>query len=275
MPPPARPTVGGGMQINGYELDDLISQVFSHYERFTATSIKRELDRLHSALNEVPGPLFISLGENCGPGLRLRAAGAQTLGSQFFDNLVVPIGDVSNVIRQGFSDILQIKNLSIGVWEGQDSVIDNKYNTFYHHYFHLLPMEKEKKRDDNGVSVRRIDEADIPLFIPVVRAQFEYLAEKFIIIAGSPVRKNYVLRKVDGTLPTREEVLSLREAIVGAGGVNFRIVIIHSEPHRHEEARALAACDPNSLSVHCIEERAERWGDVTDWQGMVQREVGG
>lgn len=260
-------------KVNGYSLKDLEDQLFQHYSSHTASNIERQLERVRQLLADAGGQsIFVSLGENCGPALRLGAVGAPALGAQFFDNLVTPLDGVAALITDGFANILRLRNLRIGVWETNDSVYDEAYEMFYHHYFCLSPTELEKSWHDAGGRRRRIDEADIPLFYPAVRAQFEYLAEKFALVARSAMRKHYVLRKVAGELPTSGEVSALRRALDVQGAANARLVIVHSDPATAAQVADLTG-EAKGSAVYLIPETGERWGSDADWQHLVDAEL--
>jgi hypothetical protein len=232
--------------------------------RFTASSIEKQLSEVARRLSSYPkeAPIYLSIGENCGPAIKLRQAGLSALGSGFFDNLVIPIESTIRLLDEDFSRILTLRNLSIGMWEGNDSVFDKSHNIFFHHYFHKHGEEKTISRD--GRLHRRIDEEDIPLFLPSVMAQFEYLAEKMRMILRSPHRKFLVVRRVNGAPIQRQVTGRLGETLSRLGAMDTAVAVVHSRPIAPE-------CGDVDSAIHrFIPEHGERWGDRLAWVAAFQ-----
>src|SRR5947209_3191313 len=60
---------------------------------FTPSAVRSRLENLPARLTELERaghPVFVALGENCGPATKLREIGERQAGGNFFDNLVVP-----------------------------------------------------------------------------------------------------------------------------------------------------------------------------------------
>ena len=210
-------------------------------------------------LASATGEIFTSIGENCGAGFQMRNAGVFTMGSNFFDNTVIRIENLPHIIRREFSDMLSLRNLTIGCWETHDSVFDGLYQLFFHHYF-MPGGGIEKHHGDTGA--RRIDPQDIPLFLPIVRGQFEYLAAKFLKIARSDRKKNYVIRNVEGRAFPEDALDEVRRALSDIGAVNFSLI------------QVVTYFDGPQISSNYghwnIAEVDERWGDKADWLAYSQ-----
>lgn len=245
--------------INDYSIQDLERGYFAHLSEFSYSKIRSRLDLLRQTLASASQPIFVSLGENCGPGTRMRESGINTLGSNFFDNLVIKAEDMPRLIRADFSDILSLVNLRIGTWEDHDSVFDEKYNIFFHHYFYLRGGLHKERPDGTGAVRRIIDEADIPLFLAPVRAQFEYLAIKFRMILRSDRLKVYVIRNVNGGGISQTALGNIGDALSAAGGRNFTLVQVVSDPN--EQA---------GKNTFYIPERDARWGEAEAWRAMAE-----
>ena len=205
----------------------------------------KRLQALELNLANWPTPLHISLGENCGCGVKLRAVGASSLGSSFFDNIVVDRHQLIRLIDCDFSDILMDGNLRIGSWEGQDSVKDHAYDCFYHHYFYKAGHER--RRSDG---TRLIEFHDIATYLPEIREQFLYLAEKFRRIVRSSVWKMLHLRRVNGEAVEQAFQDELSFALRSFGARNFHICFVTNE---------------------MIPEHGVRWGPDEVWQDLVQK----
>jgi hypothetical protein len=244
--------------LNGYPLKLIEDQIFSRFSTFTATTIRLKIIKLNERLNQAREPVYISIGENCGPAVKLRGANLQALGASYFDNIVIPIDSFIELIKNDFNGVLSLSNLAVSSWEGHDSVINDRYKIYFHHYFHIRGSDNEKSRlEEGGVRARRIDEADIPLFLPEVMAQFEYLQFKFKLIMHSGLKKYCIVRRVNGELVDRNVSRLIYDTLVGYGANNFEIRIIHSQT-------------PNDVDfdegIHkFIPVQGERWGSTNAW----------
>lgn len=252
--------------LNDYAFGDLNAQIFSKLETFTKSYIDDALAKLRIQLDDYPqdGPAIpISIGENCGPGVKIREMGLTPLGSMFFDNLVCPVPSVIELFRNDFRDLLQLKNLRISQWETHDSVFDDAYGIFYHHYFHLRPMRLEKSHiNADGTRRRRIDEADIPLFLPLVASQFNYLSEKMRLVIRAKAPKQFLLRKVCGETICDDMVSLLVRTLKSSGARNFQLKVVFSQGlPDHLVARK---------ELYHIPEQGVRWGDTDQWQLMCE-----
>lgn len=252
--------------LNGYPFSAIDEQVFSKLQECTASSIQASIARFRDRLSEIPvdsPPIPVSLGENCGPGIKIRDADQSPLGAMFFDNLVCPISSTIELFKEDFRGILSLQNLRVSKWEGSDSVFDDRYGVYYHHYFHLRPQRMEKSWYDNGIRRRRIDEADIPLFLPVVASQFAYLTEKLRLLLRSEHHTTLYLRRVEGEVVGCGLLSSLAHALKSWGAVNSDIRVIYSDrsipEHHAPEAH------------YYIPEVGGRWGDVSRWKEVFVR----
>jgi hypothetical protein len=77
--------------LNGYRLNAIDDNIFSRLNEFTAEKIEFNIKKMKMRIDAHEGPIFVPLGENCGPGVKLRQAGLMSLGSGYFDNIVVPL----------------------------------------------------------------------------------------------------------------------------------------------------------------------------------------
>ncbi len=243
--------------VSGYALQDLQSAVFSRLDQLTGTRIRKQVDRFTDELESAErcgAPVFISVGENCGPALRLQEASAPSLGGGFFDFLVLRPGALERLLHDDFAHMLMLKNLQVGLWEGNESVYDDHYGVWYHHLFHL-PQEKQRNH------ARAIDETDIPLLLSVARSQFEYLHEKLRLALRSPLPKILVYRAVDGQpLPARR-VVDLSRALEQYGARNWSLAVVYSAGELEPAVADLHHRIPEPDNV--------RWGDVQDWRHLV------
>jgi hypothetical protein len=212
-------------------------------------------DRLAALSSDHP-PVLISLGENCGPAVKLREIGLMELGANFFDNTVIRHPATASLIAREFSGLFNRDNLIIGTWETIDSVYDTSGKIFFHHEFHIAG--REKMRLVNGVHVRTITSDDIDEFLPAVRDKFEYMAIKFLTIARHRIRKTYLVREVNGSPLTESQMGVLRKAIASIGGRNFDLLVIHSHG---------AAIESHMF----IEENGARWGAAEDWRAVASQ----
>lgn len=246
-------------EISGYNLDVIERFFVNRLPSCTAQAINAKLLQVDETIGSTTGDIFISIGENCGAGFQMRNAGVATLGSNFFDNTVIRVDNLPHIIRSEFRDMLSLRNLTIGNWETHDSVFDELYQLFFHHYF-MPGGGIEKHYSDTGS--RRIDAQDIPLFLPIVRGQFEYLAAKFFKIARSDLKKYYVIRNVEGRALPEEALDEVSKALVDAGAVNFSLI------------QVVTYFDGPQVSTRYghwnIAEVAERWGDKADWLACSQ-----
>lgn len=253
--------------INGYAINDLNTQIFSKMETFTKSHIDEALKKIHIQLNDYPQdgpPIPISIGENCGPGVKIREMGLTPIGSMFFDNLVCPISSAIEIFRNDFRDLLQLRNLRISQWETHDSVFDDAYGIFYHHYFHLRPLRLEKSHIyENENRRRRIDEADIPLFLPLVASQFNYLSEKMRLVMRSPAPKQFIFRKVHGEIICNDMKSLLERTLENSGARNFKVKVVFSQ---NLPDHLLAGKD-----LYHIPEKGVRWGDTEKWKLMCEK----
>jgi len=250
--------------INEYDPKQINQFVFSQYTQTSYQANRERLELLNSNLKKrTNNTIFISLGENCGPSICLKKAGLDTLGSSYFDNIVTPTDTLSQLFRSSFSDTLQLTNLTIGTWEGQDSVFDEATGIYFHHYFHLRGAETKFSTDpETGVAKRIIDHSDIPLFYPLVKSQFEYLAQKFLIIARHDAPKVYVIRRIDGNPLKAEKIQAINEALKDAGAVNFRLAQVINESSRSQ----VEPIDAPNIITWPIEMSTERWGARKSWR---------
>lgn len=244
--------------LNGYDIGVVKGQIFDRLESFTAKFIRQKILETENRINAHDGPIYLSFGENCAPGVKLRQAGLQNLGSGYFDNLVAPIESIVNILDADFAGMLGLSNLVIARWENHDSVFNDLYKVYFHHYFHPRQMEFEKDDLSEGVRRRRIEDADIPLFIPEVMAQFEYLRAKMQIVLRSERFKYVVIRRVHGE-PVESALSSeLHAALNRYGARNFELRIVHSVEIRGEGFDA---------DLHrFIPEDGERWGPSDSWR---------
>lgn len=248
-------------RVNGYPVKEIEKQILAKLDYYTSSFIKEKLASLQTRLSQETGKtIYLSIGENCGPAKRMKAAGLHLFGSNFFDNIVCSTSSFIKIIEADFSDILSISNLSVKTWEGNDSVCDGLYGVLYHHCFHLNPIESEKSRyDNNGKKWRAIEERDIPLFLAQVRSQYEYLRVKFRMVMRSPIRKILVSRKVDGRGYKKDEIEGIERALLNFGAQNCRLISI-------ETTDPISGINQTDSRYYRIPERAERWGDLSDWQ---------
>lgn len=251
--------------INGYNRSAIETSLFQRLDDCTGSSIRMRLSAFSQRLMIATEPVWMSIGENCAAGVKLKAASLQTLGSNFFDNLVTPEDAVVALLDSNFSEILRLKNLEIRRWENHDSVFDSLYGIFFHHYFFIRDPQLEKKDYSEGTMRRRIDEADVPLFLSLVQAQFEYLADKFRMILRSELPKILVQRSVSAKPISEDGAAKLCNALVRFGAKRFKVLNVHSSS---EEA---APRDVNVLTrtVYIAEELC-RWGTNEDWQRLRQ-----
>jgi hypothetical protein len=220
----------------------------------THDSIRARKKRFAKRLEDFTASrIFISIGENCGPGIKFRDAGLNLLGSQFFDNIVVNPDSVIKLLDADFADMFLLPDLLVDRWEGHQSVYNDRYEIFFHHYFYLQQI----KFDEAGY--RRIDSADIPLLLSIVQAQFEYLAFKFRSIVRSRVRTVLTMRRVDGAPVAPTVLADLRRALDRYGAVETAVIAVHS----YGEGGGDNYCIP--------ETDAERWGTVADWNNLSKR----
>jgi hypothetical protein len=76
----------------------------------THDSIRARKKRFAKRLEDFTAPkIFISIGENCGPGIKFRDAGLNLLGSQFFDNIVVNSESVIKLLDADFADVSPVR----------------------------------------------------------------------------------------------------------------------------------------------------------------------
>lgn len=249
--------------LNGYSAADLQNQVFSQLSGSTRSTILARVAEFEAQLRAYPvssQPVPVSLGENCGPGVKIRETQCNPLGAFFFDNIVAPIPSIIQLFQKDFQGLLQLQNLRIGQWERNDSVFDESYDIFFHHYFHLRPMRLEKSHIDGEKRRRRIDEADIPLFLPIVSAQFAYLTAKLRLLLRSEIPKLLCLRRVQGRPVDHDLLLLLEKVLRDWGARNFEFVVIHSDA-----SLSKASALPNH---HFIPETATRWGQQEVWRQL-------
>lgn len=248
------------MKISGYELRDL-SGYFEAVPTFTASSIRQKLEDSRSRLATFEASrqsVVLSLGENCGAGVKLKEARIANFGSNFFDNLVCPIDSAIKLFYNDFTEFMRLKNLVISSWEDNDSVFETCYIVYFHHYFHLRG-ESEKRRPD-GSGRRYIEEGDISLFFPAVASQFEYLVEKLRILLRSDVHKTVFFREVYGRLPETAKLAQLQAAMASWGARNITLVTVCSG-------------DYGLLSwPHIrIDEDDTRWGTAEKWAAAADK----
>ena len=247
--------------INGYPAVTLRALLLDRLGDCTPSAIRRRLLAAEQRLNAADGPTFIALGETCAPSVRLRELGVPMLGGGFFDNLVTPVESVVRLLDEDFGQLLQLRNLVVGRWENHDSVLDSRYVVFFHHYFHLRGAH-EKDDLSEGARRRRIDEADIPLFLPAVLAQFEYLTAKLRLVLRAPQRKILVLRLATGGPLPRAASIRLTQALERFGARNAEMRVAHATP--------LPAGDFCDASLHrLVPEDGERWGAAQAWRAVV------
>ena len=248
--------------INGYPAHEIETHYLANLTDYTASSIRSRIELLKNKIAENAQPVFVSLGENCGPGNRMRDAGVNTMGSNYFDNLVVRVENIPKILDCDSSGVLSLKSLSVGRWEAHDSVYDEEFAIYFHHYFHL-PGRLEKDSMERGYRTRRIDEADIPLFLSQVRAQFEYLAVKFRLIAEAPFRKVYVVRQVEGGEMEESSLIPLEQALASFGAKNFELVQVVSRTDSTQPR-------DRHFRLVSILENGERWGSLSEWKAMSE-----
>ena len=249
-------------RINGYPADILRERLLDRLSEFTPSSIARRLQRAEARLAAADLPIVVTLGEDCGPAVRLREAGMLSLGGGFFDNLVAPVDGVIRLLDEDFAQLLSVRNLLVARWENHDSVLDSRYGVFFHHHFHVRGPEYEKS-DGVGEGRRRlIEERDIPLFLPSVLAQFGYLAAKMRLILRAPQPKLLVLRRFGGAPLPLALSFRLRQALDRFGTRNAELRVVHSRP--------LPAGEMWDPGVHrAIDDAAERWGSAADWRRLA------
>lgn len=252
--------------INGYPAAILRERLFDRLGDYTASSIARRLREAEARLVAQPAAIPIAFGEDCGPGVKLREAGRAVLGGGFFDNLVAPIDSAIRLLDEDFAHLLALRNLLVGRWEGHDSVLDSRYSLFFHHHFHVRGEHLEKSATDgsgDGSGRRRlIEEADIPLFLPSVLAQFEYLAAKLRLVLRAPQPKILVLRRFGGAPVPLALTFRLGQALERFGARRTELRVVHSLPLPPGEA-----CDE---SLHrFIPEGGERWGPAEAWRSLA------
>ncbi|MDO6467095.1 DUF1796 family putative cysteine peptidase [Neptunomonas phycophila] len=252
------------MKINGYNMNDLVFHVFKNFEKYTKAGIDESTRDFENAFfSGSQDNILISLGENCGPGVKLREASKDIFGSFFFDNIVCPVDSINKLFECDFTGLFDLRYLTIGTWEGHDSVYNTKYGIYFHHYFHLRGAENEKSRFLNGNRIRQIDEEDIPLFLPQVQSQFEYLLNKLRITLLSPQKKTFIFRKVNGSPLRRVAFDNLYESIKRWGANNFNILVVYSSDG-----------DVNSNEFYedkhiLIPEVGVRWGEKELWESFL------
>lgn len=246
-------------EISGYNIDIIEQSIFSRLSSCTADAINRKLEAVDQTISAETNEVFISLGENCGAAFQMRNSGINTLGANFFDNTVIRAEDIPNIISDRFRSMLSLINLSIGSWEGHDSVYDDFYKIFFHHYF--IPGHGVEKYNEK-MNCRQIDKEDIPLFLPVVRGQFEYLAGKFIKIANAQIKKYYVIRNVEGRAISEATLDRISAALTSIGAVNYDLI------------QVITYLDGPPISKKyghwSILEEGERWGDKAEWLAYSQ-----
>lgn len=247
------------LKVNGYSAEVLDSSIFSRLSDCTADAIQFKLDGVERTLNAEIHEIFISLGENCGAAFQMRGAGVETFGSNFFDNTVIRSNKISTIIHRQFSDILNLRHLFVDNWETHDSVIDSIHQIYFHHYF--TPGYGAEKYHSDGIT-RRIDSEDIPLFLPVVRGQFEYLAAKFLMIARSSRKKNYIIRNVEGRAIPEADLNAIEYSLKSVGARNFSILQVISYLDG-------VPVSPRFGHWH-IPEDGERWGAKAVWLAFAQ-----
>jgi hypothetical protein len=248
--------------LNGYDVSVLRLQIFDRLKSFTANSLRQKIHEMRTRVDRYEGPIYLAFGENCGPGVKLRQAGLQPIGSGYFDNLVAPIESIIKILDADFVGMLQLSNLVIGRWENNDSVFNDRYNVYFHHYFHPHQHDFEKNDLSEGVRRRHIENIDIPLFIPEVMAQFEYLHAKMQYILRSEIFKYIVVRRVHGEPVESALSNQLRAALERYDARNFALRIIHSVEIKSEGFDA---------DLHrFIAEDGERWGSTQAWRSLSQ-----
>lgn len=248
------------MKISGYELRDL-SGYFEAVPTFTASSICQKLEDTRSRLATFEASrksVTLSLGENCGAGVKLKEARIANFGSNFFDNLVCPIDSTIKLFHNDFNEFMRLKNLVISSWEDNDSVFETRYGIYFHHYFHLRG-EFEKRRPD-GSGRRYIDEGDISLFLSAVASQFEYLVEKLRFLLRSDVHKIIFFREVYGRVPETAKMAQLQAAMGSWGARNISLVTVCSGDH-----------DLLSWPHIRIDEDNTRWGTADEWAAAADK----
>jgi hypothetical protein len=243
-----------------YEYEFMKHHLWDNLSKITNTAIQRKLATLDATLSRRTTPIWISLGENCGPAIKIRDSGLPNLGGSFFDNLVVPLESMLRIFDNRFQDLFEPLNLEVGEWEGHDSVFNNNYKMFFHHYFHVRGNERSRIDPFTGVKRRHIMEEDIILFLPMVLSQFSYLRVKFLNILRHEVSKVYVVRTVNGAPVSTETLWSVREALAKLGGNNFRIIVVYAQLPEIE------AFDLSSQ--YYIAEHDERWGETKQWESL-------
>ena len=183
--------------------------------------------------------------------MKFRDAGLNLLGSQFFDNIVVKPESIIKLLDADFADMFLLSDLLVDRWEGHQSVYNDRYGIFFHHYFYL----KQIKFDAAGY--RRIDDNDIPLLLSIVQAQFEYLAFKFRFIVRSHVRTVLTMRRSDGAPIAPTVLADLRRALDCYGAIMTDVIAVHSHGGG-------AGADHYFIP----ETDAERWGAAADWNNL-------
>jgi len=250
--------------ISGYPASIIEKLYINKLTTFTASNINQKIahaeERLHH--HAIDQPLFISLGENCGPGVKLRQAGLAPMGAGFFDNLVVPMESIIRLLDEDFGHLLMLRNLSVGEWETHDSVHDTRYDIFFHHYFHPVDQSLQKIELIQGQRKRRIAEGDIPLFLSSVMAQFEYLAAKMRFMLRAPHKKFLVLRRLKGDPAPSYFTDRLSQALHRFGAQNARLLVIHSSPIKEGSA--------DTSIHHMISEEGDRWGLPEKWKALAE-----
>ncbi len=191
------------------------------------------------------GDVFaVSIGSSCGPAIRLREAGLQRLGRNFFDNIVCPVGAATDLIANQFTDLLTLDAMGIGSYEGVPSATDKRYGINFHHDFVVANHEGAERVTLNGIRNG----------IASVRARYHYLADKFVMIAQSSARKNFYLRAADGSAFAVSQIHALDNAIRHIGGRNFEVIGIYGtgEP-------------AHGAPQYFLPEIDERWGAAAAW----------
>lgn len=240
---------------NGYQAAEIEYYALAPAARLAEADRRERIAQFRTRLSETEARgevVFISLGGDCGPAIRLKEAGRLPLGAFYFA-LVCPVEGVVRLLTEGFDTALRLENLSIGAWEDMDSVYDAGMGGYFHHVFSL---PTEKTYPDGR---RRIDREDIPMLLPLVRAKFAYLAEKFAVVCRSPIRKAFIVRDA-GQGPTGvEAIASLQEALTRFGSINFELAPVYAFGRPPRRARQF------HIPVK------ERWGGVEDWRALTDR----
>ncbi len=258
--------------VSGYDIEILHNHYFRHLGEFSPSRIRERLERLDRQIAvavDADSHEFISLGENCGPAVKIREViRERALGASFFDNIVIKVDDTAKLIGAKFSGILQLKNLEIGSWDYIQSVYDHSYGIYYHHDF-IIRDVPESQKGWNGTDqwLRQIDEQDIPLFYSGVRSKFEFLAEKFLRVATSNVRKTYIVRTVEGKPVTRKQHQNLSDSLQHVGARNFNIVAVFSRDTPEKAVEQLHVQSPEGVGL-------PRWGVTEDWGPLLSGSFG-